>query len=49
MQQHEIRLPLFFGAQSVVFGNDARFNVVHGGNAAGKTTLALVTLLVSHF
>ena len=49
MQQHEIRLPLLFGAQSAAFASPARFNVVHGGNDSGKTTLALVTLLISHF
>lgn len=49
MQQHEIRLPLLFGAQSQAFASTARFNLVHGGNDSGKTTLALVTLLISHF
>jgi len=49
VQQHEIRLPLLFGAQSQAFASTARFNLVHGGNESGKTTLALVTLLISHF
>ncbi|MFM0165743.1 phage terminase large subunit family protein [Paraburkholderia sediminicola] len=49
MQQHEIRLPLLFNAQSQAFASTARFNLVHGGNDSGKTTLALVTLLISHF
>jgi hypothetical protein len=49
VQQHEIRLPLLFGAQSLAFASPARFNVVHGGNDSGKTNLAIVTLLISHF
>lgn len=47
--QIEVTLPELSSAQELAFASSARFNIVHGGNDAGKSTLAAMVLLVSHF